>query len=1191
LGPPGLHFRPNRLGGRPLICPNCSTENRAGRRFCSQCGNALAVACPSCGAANEPDDRFCGQCGSPLDEAAERAPVSREAPTAERRLVSVLFADLVGFTTLSESRDSEEVRELLSRYFDTSRTLIARYGGTIEKFIGDAVMAVWGTPVAQEDDAERAVRAALDLVAAVAALGQEVGAPDLQARAGVLTGEAAVTLGAEGQGMVAGDLVNTASRLQSAAEPGTVLVGDSTRRATDAAIAYQDAGDHELKGKAEPMRLWKASRVVAGVGGALKSTGLEAPFVGRDRELRLVKELFHASAEEGKVHLVSIVGVAGIGKSRVGWEFYKYMDGLRELFRWHRGRCLAYGDGVTYWALAEMIRGRAEILEGEEASAAQAKLHSAVERYVSDPEERRWVEPRLAHLIGLEERAARDREDLFAGWRLFFERMAEERPVILSFEDMQWADAALLDFIEYLLEWSRSHPIYMLIMARPELLERRRDWGAGKRNFTSLYLEPLAPEAMRYLLAGLVPGLPDGLRDQILDRAEGVPLYAVETVRMLLDRGLLVQEGNEYRPTGPIEALEIPETLHALIAARLDGLGPEERRLLQDAAVLGKTFTKAALAAITGQSEEALEPLLTSLVHKEVLGIQADPRSPERGQFGFLQDLVKRVAYETLSKRERKAKHLAVAALLEETWALEEEDVVEVLASHYLDAYHAAPDAPDAPEIKARARDRMARAGERAASLAANQQAQHYFEQAIELTDDPLMQAELHERAGRMAWTGGRAADARSHHERAIAAFESIGLTHPAARVSAALAEVTWQEGHIEEAVQRMEAAFAVLSGEEQDADLAALAAQLGRLLYFSGRTDEALVRIELALEIGEALLLPEVLSQALNTKGLILGTRGRFEEGTILVRHSLQLALDNDLSAAALRAMGNLGALASWRDRLEEVMDWAERGLEYARKVGDRIWELSALLGPTPDLTYLGRWDEAVALVEEFGDYEDLPEGILIGVLMLAHVYVHRGDMDAARNLLALIPEGESAHDVQTRAAYQVARSPLLRAEGRFVEALAAGQDAYRTRHELGLQHQAVKEGLVEALEAAFALGDLEVTEQVLREIEALRPGELSPYVQAQGTRFGARLAAARSDGERVELGFVAAADRFREIGMPFWTAVTLLEHGEWLAGQGRYPEAVPLLDEAQETFERLRAGPWLERLERTQTGVGVSP
>jgi class 3 adenylate cyclase len=251
----------------------------------------VRVSCPSCGADNAPGQKFCGECGALLGAAPTQPPkpTQRSSPSSERRLVSVLFADLVGFTTLSETRDAEEVRELLLRYFETSRLLIERYGGTVEKFIGDAVMAVWGTPVAKEDDAERAVRASLDLVAAVSALGQEVDAPVLRARAGVLTGEAAVTIGAEGQGMVAGDLVNTASRIQSAAEPGTVLVGESTKRASEAAIAYDDAGEHELKGKAEPVQLWRALRVVAGARGSMRSTGLEAPFLGRDRELRLVK--------------------------------------------------------------------------------------------------------------------------------------------------------------------------------------------------------------------------------------------------------------------------------------------------------------------------------------------------------------------------------------------------------------------------------------------------------------------------------------------------------------------------------------------------------------------------------------------------------------------------------------------------------------------------------------------------------------------------------------------------------------------------------------------------------------------------------------------------------------------------------------------------------------------------------------
>jgi class 3 adenylate cyclase len=534
-----------------MICPSCGFENRAESNFCSRCGRPLPLACPACAAAVEAEDRFCPKCGTALgepvglEEARLAAPLPQppphEPPAAERRLVSVLFADLVGFTSLSERRDPEEVRELLTRYFEAARRLVTRYGGAVEKFIGDAVMAVWGTPATQEDDAERAVRAALDLVEAVAALGAEVGAAGLRARAGVLTGEVAVTLGAEGQGMVAGNLVNTAARVQTVAEPGSVLVGEATRRATEAAIVYEDAGVHALKGKAEPVPLWRALRVVAARGGAQRSAGLEAPFVGRERELRLVKELFHATAEEGRAHLVSVVGIAGIGKSRLAWEFYKYIDGLREAVWWHRGRCLAYGEGVTYWALAEMVRGRAGILEGEEPATAQVKLHAAVEQHVPDPEERHWVEPRLAHLLGLEDRATRDQEDLFGAWRLFFERLSERHPTVLVFEDLQWADAGLLDFVEYLLDWSRSHPLFVLTVARPELAERRPGWGAGKRGATSLYLEPLPQGAMRELLGGLVPGLPADLRDQILERAEGVPLYAVETVRMLLDRGLLAR--------------------------------------------------------------------------------------------------------------------------------------------------------------------------------------------------------------------------------------------------------------------------------------------------------------------------------------------------------------------------------------------------------------------------------------------------------------------------------------------------------------------------------------------------------------------------------------------------------------------------------------------------------------------------
>jgi tetratricopeptide (TPR) repeat protein len=459
--------------------------------------------------------------------------------------------------------------------------------------------------------------------------------------------------------------------------------------------------------------------------------------------------------------------------------------------------------------------------------------------------------------------------------------------------------------------------------------------------------------------------------------------------------------------------------------------------------------------------------------------------------------------------------------------------------------------------------------------------AQRYFEQAIELSTEASMRAELHERAGQMAWMGGHAAPARSHFEEAIAAFDSIGLTHPSARVSAALAEIMWQEGEIEDAIQRLTAAFEVMSAEERDADLATHAAQLGRLLYFSGRTEEALTHIEVALAVAEAVKAPEPFSQALNTKGLILATHGRFDEGALLVRHALQVALDNDLASAALRAYSNVAAIHSWQDRLEDLLEWSRKGLAYARKVGNRYWDLSFVIGLIPDLIYLGRWDEALAAPEaSHGD--ELPAFILTTMVSLIPLYVARDQLDDARRALGRVPDGESSQDVQTRAVVQAARAPLLRAEGKLAEALVAGEDAWSLRHEIGVQHQSVKEGLVEAIEAALGLGDLDRAEQLIDSIGALRPGDLTPYLQAQGARLSARLSAARGETGNVEDGFRSAVQRFREISFIPYLGMTLVEQAEWLTANGRHEDAKPLLDEAREIFERLEARPWLERVAR---------
>ncbi|MDQ3856950.1 MAG: AAA family ATPase [Actinomycetota bacterium] len=1170
-----------------VSCGNCGSENVVGAKFCVECGKPLARPCPSCGTPYASGQRFCAECGTPLvgsppGELSQARAEPRPPPAAERRLVSVLFADLVGFTTLSEQRDPEDVRELLSRYFESARQVIGRYGGTVEKFIGDAVMAVWGTPAAQEDDAERAVRAALELVDLVSALGGEVGAQELRVRAGVVTGEAAVTLAAEGQGMVAGDLVNTASRVQAVADPGTVLVGEATRRASQAAIVYEDAGAHELKGKAERVRLSRAIRVIAARRGTGRTPGLEPPFVGRAAEFRLVKELFHATAGEERARLVSVVGVAGVGKSRLSWEFEKYVDGLADDVLWHRGRCLAYGEGVAYWALAEMVRMRARLTEDEEPASAQAKLREAIALHVADPEERDWVAPRLAHLLGLSGHIAPDREDLFSAWRLFFERMADRAPTVLVFEDLQWADASLLDFIEYLLEWSRNHRLFVVTLARPELADRRPTWGAGKRNFHSLFLEPLSPAAMDDVLRGLVPGLPDDVRTRIREQAEGIPLYAVETVRMLLDRGVLVGVEGEYRTTAPIETLEVPETLHALVAARLDGLPSEERRLVEDAAVLGKTFRKRAVAAVAGDDGADVERLLESLVRKEIFALEADPWSPERGQYGFVQALMQKIAYDTLSLRERKTRHLAVADHLETSWEGDEDEIVEVVAAHYLAALRAAPDAPDADEVKARARNRLSAAGERAASLAAHVEAQRYFEQAVELADDPLLCAELHERAGAAAFMRGSLEDAGSHYEAAIALVEGSDRGRRAGAASAELARVIAAQGRIDEAISRLEGSLPVLAEGGGDADLAAAARQLAALYTFTGDRTLARRHVELALELAESLRIPALISEGLNTKAFVFERRP--EESRALLERALVVALDNDLSAEAVRAYNNLAVAAQARDRHEEAIEYASRGLALVRRRGDRYGEAHLLATLAEGLVFAGRWEEAVARIAEIPE-DLLRQTPLVRVMRaypLVRIETSRGDLADARSAL-YVPSVEELGDLQVRAAHSVARAIVRRAEGRHAEALEAGEEGIESgRESLALMY--ANEAFVEAVEAALALDDLERAAALLARHGRLPPVDRTPYPEAQLARLCARLASRRGEDAKVEEGFIRAATSFREIAVPFWLAVSLVEHAEWLGEKGRADEALPLLLEARELFGRLEALPWLDRIDQVE-------
>nr|MBA2475680.1 AAA family ATPase [Actinomycetota bacterium] len=627
------------------------------------------ITCPSCGKENHDGFAFCGYCRAPL---AEQPPLPA---LEERKIVSVLFCDLVGFTAASERQDPEDVRARIRPYHARLRQEIERYGGTVEKFVGDAVMAAFGAPVAHEDDVERAVRAGLGILEAIAELNEADPDLELQVRVGINTGEAVVALGArpeQGEGLVIGDVVNTAARIQSAAPVNGVAVGEQTYRTTSHVFEYEPLAPVSVKGKAEPLSLWQA-KAVRDRFGSDSTREYKTPFVGRELEKPLLIGSFERAAQQRSVQLVTVVGEPGVGKSRMVAELFAYIDAKPELIRWRQGRCLPYGEGITFWALGEIVKAEAGILESDSAEVAAAKLDAAVSPGES---ERQWLLQRLAPLVGVEAASPAERQELFTAWRRYLEGLAAAGPRVLVFEDLHWADEALLAFLEYLAEWSQGVPLLVLCTARPELYERRAGWGAGQRNAHTINLSPLSDQETAELVSSLVTAtvLTPQLERAILEQAGGNPLYAEEFVRLLADRGL----GSDQ--------IVLPDTVQALIAARLDTLSPDRKSLLQDAAVLGKVFWAGALAEIGGRDAGELELALHELARKELVRSARTSSMEGESEYSFWHALVRDVAYGQIPRAERARRHRSAAIWLERKAGERVEDLAEVLAHHYLQA-------------------------------------------------------------------------------------------------------------------------------------------------------------------------------------------------------------------------------------------------------------------------------------------------------------------------------------------------------------------------------------------------------------------------------------------------------------------------------------------------------------------------
>jgi class 3 adenylate cyclase/tetratricopeptide (TPR) repeat protein len=904
-------------------CPVCSQENSETARFCSACGAALT--------------------GEP----------SRE----ERKVVSVLFADLVGFTSRAEQLDPEDVRAVLAPYWERLRSELEQRGGTVEKFIGDAVMALFGAPAAHDDDPLRAVGAAL----AIRDWAREE--DDLQVRIAVNTGEALVVLGArpaEGQGMAAGDVVNTTARLQAAAPVNGVLVGETTYRATRDVVEYLEHEPVLAKGKSEPIPVWEAVQVRSRLGMDVERTTL--PLVGRTRELSVIVDAFERARSEREPQLVTLVGVPGIGKSRLVGAFFSHLEGLPDLVWWRQGRALPYGDGVSFWAVAEMVKAQAGIEENDPPDVCAAKLRASVEQLVADEAEREWVTDYLLPLVGVDNPNAGG--DSAPAWRTFFESLAERRPLVMVFEDMHWADDGLLDFIDHLVDWATGVPILVIATARPELLDRRQAWGGGKLNVSTIALTPLSDEEAAQIIHGVLDQavLPAETQHALLERAGGNPLYAEQFARLYTERG-------------SADDLPLPETVQGLIAARLDGLSAEEKRIVQDASVYGKVFWAGAI--------DAQDDALHSLDRKGIL--RRERRSAVGGetQYAFRHVLVRDVAYGQIPRTARGEKHVRAADWIESLGRAD--DHAELVA------HHLAAAAELGIEVADRARITFRRAGDRARALGAWPAAERYYAQAlaswsVEDEDYPRLVAAF-------AAARARATGETEQLAAALDALEAAGLWEEGAQFAATAAMSVWYA--TEDPRPFLERGLKLLDGRPAPPARAELLAESARIHWFRGERDRAERELAEAVELAPGHGSSELRASLLTTQGVVAMFAGDLDGGRRLTDAAIDVAPIG--SSSRFRALAN-----------RAVFEWTEGDLEAWEPLQAAAVEEAERAGDRPNLRWLewttithavlfGRWDEALRRAEEqiaLGAHYQL-DAILY---LKAYILAARDQLGAAR-------------------------------------------------------------------------------------------------------------------------------------------------------------------------------------------------
>ncbi|MDX6616798.1 MAG: hypothetical protein QOD60_1889 [Solirubrobacterales bacterium] len=1124
------------------------------------CGDPLAATCPNCGAESPPGAKFCVDCGTPLEASAPAAapPKPSEAPPEERRQATVLFADLSGYTAAAEQMDPEAVKALVDRTLRRLGDEIERHGGSIDKYIGDNVMGVFGAPVAHEDDSERAVRAGLAMQAAMEETnrkGQREHGVSFQLSVGINSGE--VMAGAVGgdRYTVIGDVVNVASRLQAAGRPGQVTVGASTVRASRDAIAYKELEPLKLKGKEQPVPAWEAVEVLLAGPGRRTALRSETPLIGRDRENEMMVSLVERVEREGSPHLITVIGQAGVGKSRLLREVISTLAESSHPPAIRRGQCPPYGSGIAYWALGEVIREQFEIVDTDQPEVAWDKLRSGVEelmREVGDPDSGERNAALIARALGIEppndapaadsDDPQRMREALFSAIRACIEAIALRKPLVLALEDIHWADEGMLDLIEYLARWVRA-PLLLVGMARDELIERRPNWGGGRRNATSVSLEPLSATETRELVVALFPDAGLGgdenghgeMIGEVAERAGGNPLFAEEMVNRLIEEG-----------SGDAEGL--PGTVQSLLAARLDSLERIERLLLQHAAVVGQHFWVGSLERTAEEEGLDLAAVLASLQDKDMLVPSPGSRLAGEREYAFKHVLIRDVAYGMLPKSVRCRKHEQVGAFIEERAGERAESVVGLVAEHYVRAAtlgaETSLDPDELTRLRGAAMEHLESAGDHGAALYSNAEALERYTQALEIARelDPASQARIGEKQGDVALRIGRVDPAVEvwteclDYHRGEENLERVGDLHR--KIGAGL----WTKGERQASIDHYQKGIDLLKDGPPCLELVRLYEEAASLYMHTGDNMLAIYASEKALRLAERLDEGRAASRAHGIFGRVFGRIGDAEKARENLERSVELARGSD-RGEAVRALLTLGYHL---DASEADYDGATAAYSEALDLAVELGDLPAqveLHAALAELAVLRTdWEDAARATDasaELADREGLTGKACFPMVIRGALSWRQGEWDEAAAACRRAHElGEQVgrSEIAYEALYWLAAA--LRDSGDYAGAEAELARALDLCERAGLIPQSLEATTARAVALALA-GRGDAARGAAEEAERLTERLSFPIGEAATAESGG---AAAEDPVAGAESLAAAADAWLSLGRPIDAARCLV-------------------------------------------------